>query len=337
MDPLSQGPAPVFLLFAALVVDAVLTGVPGLLDLLRRPTDGVRALTVWFDRHLNRERRGEVTRLVRGAFVVLFVVALAAASGWLAQRATRALPHGWILEIVLLMVWLGQGRLLRLTGSVARALERADVVAGARAMQPLLNQPADRDAGQWRGTDLHGVARATIEAGMTRVNSWVVAPVFWYAVLGLPGLFVYRAVNVMDGCIGHKTRRHASFGLVAARLDDALGAIPARLVAPMIVIAAALTPTARPRRAWRTMWRDAGRHRSFNAGWPMAAAAGALDLALAGPRKDGAGRSGAREPWIGDGRARVQVQDLRRARFLIFVTLLVNAAMVAGAALLLSS
>jgi adenosylcobinamide-phosphate synthase len=164
--------------------------------------------------------------------------------------------------------------------------------------------------------DDHGVARASIESMAENFSDGVVAPVFWTILFGLPGLFVYKTANTLDSMVGHLSPRYRSFGWAAARLDDVLNFIPARLSGLLLAVAAGLTPQARAGAALRIMRRDAGKHRSPNAGWPEAAIAGALGLALAGPRRypDRI----VEDPWIGDGRARVTSADIYRA-LLIYV------------------
>ena len=114
----------------------------------------------------------------------------------------------------------------------------------------------------------------------------MVAPVFWLALLGLPGLIAYKAINTANSMIGHLNTRYGSFGWAAARLDDLVNLIPARLSGLLVAIVA---PVARGAisTALNVMWRDAAKHRSPNAGWPESATAGALGLALAGPRRYG--------------------------------------------------
>ena len=134
--------------------------------------------------------------------------------------------------------------------------------------------------------DEAGVCRAAIESCAENFSDGVVAPVFWLALLGLPGLIAYKAINTADSMIGHLSPRYESFGWAAARLDDLVNLIPARLsgllVAAVAPIAGGTTGT-----ALKVMWRDAAKHRSPNAGWPESATAGALGLALAGPRRYG--------------------------------------------------
>ena len=111
----------------------------------------------------------------------------------------------------------------------------------------------------------------------------------------------YKAINTMDSMIGHKSERYAAFGMVAARLDDALNWLPARLAGLLIICGALFVPHGAPIRALRIMLRDSGKHVSPNAGWPEASSAGALDLALIGPVRYAGGVTKAE--WLGEGRA----------------------------------
>lgn len=131
--------------------------------------------------------------------------------------------------------------------------------------------------------DERGVARAAIESGAENLSDGFVAPVFFYLILGLPGLFLYKAANTADSMIGHKTQRFLGFGWAAARFDDLLNWIPARLTGFMIVVIGQLS-FGSGSESWRAMMKDAGKHSSPNAGWPESALAGALGIALAGPR-----------------------------------------------------
>ncbi len=128
---------------------------------------------------------------------------------------------------------------------------------------------------------------------------------------GLPGGALYKAINTADSMIGHRTPRHEAFGWAAARLDDLVNLPASRLTAGLIAAAAALTPGASARGALAAVRRDAGRHRSPNAGWPEAAMAGALGLRLAGPRVYGATR--VEDAWMGSGRAEATADDIARA------------------------
>jgi adenosylcobinamide-phosphate synthase len=204
--------------------------------------------------------------------------------------------------------------------AVALALDREGIEAGRRAVAHIVG----RDPAQ---LDEHGVARAAIESLAENFGDAVVAPVFWYVLFGMPGLIIYKAANTMDSMIGHLTPQYRAFGMAAARFDDALNFIPARLAGILIVLAAFFAPKASPWGAFKTMIRDAGKHRSVNAGWPEGAMAGALGLALAGPRRYS--QHVVNDPWVGDGRARATVLDIRRGLYVYAVACLINALMIA--------
>src|SRR4029079_12612280 len=133
--------------------------------------------------------------------------------------------------------------------------------------------------------DSAGVARAAIESLAESFSDGLIAPALWFLVLGLPGLAAYKAINTADSMIGHKTEAHAEFGWAAARLDDLIN-LPASRLAAMLIALAASNATAR-NRAFAVIRNDPGKVESPNAGWPEAAMARALDLALGGPKAYG--------------------------------------------------
>ncbi len=259
---------------------------------------------------------------MRGAFVVLILAGVMAALGWWLALISRTVPFGWIIELLLVVLLLAQRSLFDHVRAVGRALA-SDGLAGGRAA---VAQIVGRDPEQ---LDEHGVARAAIESLAESFADGVVAPAFWYLLLGLPGLLVYKTVNTMDSMIGYRTERHAAFGMAAARLDDALNYIPARLAGAFIVAAAMFVPKGLSSQALSVMLRDGGKHRSPNAGRPEAAMAGALSIALSGPRRyDG---KVVDEPWLGEEfTARIGPLEIRRALYLFVVACLVNAVVVAA-------
>ena len=178
-----------------------------------------------------------------------------------------------------------------------------------------------------RRLDAAGVARAALESLSENASDGVVAPVFWGVLLGLPGIAAYKAVNTLDSMIGHRTPRHEAFGWAAARIDDVANLVPARLTGVLIALA-----SGRPRVPLATMWRDAGAHRSPNAGWPEAAMAGALGVRLSGPRVY-ADRV-ADEPWLNRGAPDPGAGDLRRGLALYRRAMLLLAAALALLAVL---
>jgi adenosylcobinamide-phosphate synthase len=253
------------LLLAALLLDAALGEPRWLWSRLPHPAVLLGRAVAWLDRHLNR---GAARRL-KGSlgFAGLALAALALGG------AVQALPGGGVPEVVLAAILLAQRSLAEHVRAVARGLRRG--LAPGRAAVAMI---VGRDVA---ALDRAGVARAAIESAAENFSDGVVAPAFWYLVGGLPGLLLYKLTNTADSMIGYRTPRHEAFGWAAARFDDALNWIPARLTAALIAAVFA------SRRAWAVVRRDARLHRSPNAGWPEAAMAGVLDVALAGPRSYG--------------------------------------------------
>lgn len=134
------------------------------------------------------------------------------------------------------------------------------------------------------------LARASIESLAENTSDGVIAPLFWAAIAGLPGIAAYKAINTLDSTIGHRNARYAEFGRFAARLDDVMNWLPARITAVLMSLVTGSWQT------WRIARRDAYRHRSPNAGWPEAAMAAALNIRLSGPRSYG--KNIVDEPWL---------------------------------------
>lgn len=324
LDPAIGPLALPVLLLAALLLDALIGDPPWLFRHLPHPVAAIGGLVGWLDRRLNRPQRSAASRTMRGALVMMFVLALAAAIGWVIAEFSGGWRFGWIVELVLVTLLVAQRSLFDHVLAVVRALDRDGVAGGRAAVAHIVG----RDPAQ---LDVHGVARAAIESLAENFADGVVAPVFWYLLLGLPGLLAYKAANTMDSMIGHRTPRYADFGRAAARFDDALNWLPARIAGTIIVVASLFTPGGRPGRAFRIMARDGGKHRSPNAGWPEAAMAGALSVALSGPRSYG-GKTVA-EPWLGEEfAARIGPAEIRRALYLFAVACLVDAIIIAAVA-----
>ena len=238
-----------------------------------------------------------------GVATVVAVTGTGVVAGWSIDRFLIARwSHGWVLEAAVASTLLAFRGLYDHAAAVADGLDRS-LVAGREAVSHIVGRdPASLDEA--------GVARGAIESIAENFSDGVVAPLFWYALAGLPGLCAYKAVNTLDSMIGHRTERYRHFGTAAARLDDVANWLPARLAGLCFVAAAWLLPRANGTRAWRVMLRDAGKHRSPNAGWQEAAVAGALDIALAGPRRYRHETVG--DAWMGDGRAELDAGDIRR-------------------------
>jgi adenosylcobinamide-phosphate synthase len=315
---------PLILLLIAIAIEAYVGEIRFLFKVVPHPVRIIDTLARTLDRKLNREHRSDMDRAIRGALVVLVVAAGAAAAGWGIAWLSQNIPFLWAVELVLLMALIAHRAPYDRVRVVVKALADEGLEPARAAVSGLVR----RDPG---GLDEYGVARAAIEAAATDFAKGAVAPVFWYVLFGFPGLLVYTAVRTMDTLIGQRTPGYRAFGFAAARLDDALTLIPARLAGLLVVAAAVFVPKAHPGRALAVMVRDAGKHPSLNAGWPQGAMAGALDLALAGPRRYA--RQTVNQPWIGTGSARVTTLDMSRALYLYAVACLINVMWVAAVAI----
>ncbi|HTY65526.1 MAG TPA: adenosylcobinamide-phosphate synthase CbiB [Alphaproteobacteria bacterium] len=312
---------PLLILLLGLVLDAVVGDLPVLFAAIPHPVAVLGRLIAFLDQRLNRETRDARTRAARGTFVAGLVTLLAALAGVLVLAVTRRLAAGWLIELFLVTVLLAQRSLYDHVRLVAQGLDHGGVRAGRIAVQHIVGRDPDT-------LDAHGIARAALESLFENFADGVVAPAFWYVIAGLPGLFVAKAVNTLDSMIAHRSPRYLAFGGAAATLDTAMNFIPARLAGLIIGMAAAFAPTAAPIAAFRIMFADARKHRSVNAGWPEGAAAGALNLALAGPRRYR--QELVEDPWIGRGPSQATSADIRRGLFLFVAACLIHAMLVGG-------
>ncbi len=311
------------LLLLALIVEAAL-GYPAFLyEALGHPVGWTGALIGLADRQLNNEHRSRLFQKVSGAAALIFIVASAAFPAFLLQTLLMRERFGWIAVSILASALLASRSLYKHVRSVAVALDADGLEAGRGAVSLIVGRDPET-------LDSCGVARAAIESLAENASDGVVAPAFWFAMLGLPGLAAYKAINTADSMIGHRTQRHAAFGWAAARLDDLVNLPASRLTAALLALAAFM-PGASPRGALGAIVRDARRHRSPNAGWPEAAMAGALGLKLAGPRFYGG--VPATDAYMGDGRAEASADDIRRALALSAVAWLLMIILIAVLAL----
>ena len=315
-----HAPAGLLMLFMALGLDACLGEMPWLFRWIPHPVVVIGRAIGGLERRLNRTDSSEASRRWRGIAVALMVPLLAAAIGEAIAILARTIPHAWPLEVLVAATLLAQRSLFDHVYDVARALQGGGLEAGRAAVSRIVG----RDP---LSLDDHGVARAAIESLAENFADGVVAPALWYAVLGLPGMLACKAINTLDSMVGHRNDRYRSFGWASARLDDGINLVPARLAGLMLALAAIVSPRGNPFRAAKTMITDAGHHRSPNSGWPEAAMAGALGLALGGPRRyPGLSVS---EKWIGGGRARCTIADIDRALVLFVAACTIDAGAVA--------
>jgi adenosylcobinamide-phosphate synthase len=286
----------------ALMVEATLGYPKAVFAAIGHPVTWIGRLIGFLDRTLNLG--SDVSRRCAGFIAIILIVAIPAAIAWAIESILLLVPFGFVAVAVLASSLLAQQSLEDHVARVADALERDGLVGGRRAVAQIVGRDPD-------ALDEAGVARAAIESLAENFSDGIVAPVLWLAVGGLAGGVAYKAINTADSMIGHRTARYKEFGFATARLDDLVNLPASRLSALLIVLAATFTGNASASGAWRAVWRDAQKHRSPNAGWPEAAMAGALGLALAGPRVYGS--IVVEDATMGDGRREANAQDIRAA------------------------
>ena len=280
-------------------LDAAIGWPDALFRRIGHPVTWIGALIDWCDRTWNDTTAAPRTRHGAGIATVALVLAAAILP---AVAITALLPGGWtgaILTAILAWPFVAARSLHDHVAAVAAPLSRGDVTGARTAVAMIVGRDPNR-------LDAPAIARAATESLAENASDGVIAPLFWGAVLGLPGIVAYKAINTMDSMIGHMTPRHADFGRAAARLDDVANWIPARLTGLLFCIVA---PS--PGVAFSTMRRDAPHHRSPNAGWPEGAMAAALGVRLSGPRIY-ADRV-AQEPWLNRDAPDPGAADLIRA------------------------
>jgi adenosylcobinamide-phosphate synthase len=291
------------ILAGALILDAVLGDPDWLWRRALHPVVLIGRLIGWLDWALNR---GAAERTRRLAGIAAMLVLIASAGGAAVALHWLFAQHrlGAAAEILTVAILLAQRSLYDHVRRVYEALRAGGLDAGRKAVSMIVGRDPN-------ALDETGICSAAIETTAENFSDGVVAPAFWYLVAGLPGIAVYKAINTADSMIGHRTPRHEAFGWAAARLDDVLNLLPARLSGLLMIIAAALAG-GDVRRAWSAMLRDAPTHRSPNAGWPEAAMAGALGIAVGGPRSYHGKRVEA--AWMNDGgRSALDPRDISRA------------------------
>lgn len=268
----------------ALALDAAIGWPDRLYARIGHPVGAFARYLNFAERIGNRPDRSERVRRVLGVVTIVALIAMTgAATWWLDREAHLRLGRwGWVASAVLAWPALAQRSLYSHVRPVAEALRRGDLPTARRLVARVVGRDTTK-------LDQAGVSRAAIETLAESFCDGIVAPLFWLLLLGLPGVWMYKAINTADSLIGHKEPRWRAFGWAAARIDDAANWLPARIAGALVCLAGA--------GGWRVMWRDARSHASPNAGWPEAAMAGVLGVALAGPvAYDGVTHM---KPWIG--------------------------------------
>lgn len=275
-----------------------------LMGRIGHPVSWMGRLIARLETRLNDPAKDSEARRHAGLQALVFLLLIVGTCAFVLETALLLLPFGLFFAALAASTLIAQRSLYGHVAAVAEALESGSL-EDARAA---VSQIVGRDTSE---LDEAGIARAAIESLAENFSDGVVSPVFWLGLAGLTGGAVYKAINTADSMIGHRSARYADFGRASAKLDDAVNLPGARLSGLLLVGAAALSKDGSPAQAWSTMVRDAAKHASPNAGYPEAAMAGALGVALGGPRiYAGTETEG---PWLGNGRRTANAADIRTA------------------------
>ncbi len=246
---------------------------------------------------------GFVAGLVLLAAFAVLCISVSVVVDWMSAISVLL---SWGMELIIVTTLIAQKSLYEHVARVRDGLKSGGVEGGREAVSMIVG----RDVSQ---LSVSGVCKAAIESLAENFSDGVVAPIFWYAVLGLPGILFYKAVNTADSMIGHRTEEYEQFGKSSAILDDWMNWPAARLSAGLAWWAT-LVHQGRKRSdsVWKTTRADAPHHRSPNAGWPEAAFAAALEISLGGDRSYGTEMVSARK-LNESGRDELEIADIDRA------------------------
>ncbi|MGV1916637.1 adenosylcobinamide-phosphate synthase CbiB [Rhizobium sp. 22-785-1] len=269
------------------------------------PVTWIGSLIALLDAKWNREHRSFLHREGKGVLALIVILGVTVTISLLLQSILLLFPLGFLLVAIVGASLPAQKSLETHVEAVAIALESEGLEGGRNAVSMIVGRDPDQ-------LDEAAVCRAAIESLAENFSDGIVAPSLWLGLLGLPGGAGYKAINTADSMIGHRTPQYKAFGWASARVDDLVNLPASRLSGLLFVVAAFFLPGASPSNAVRAIFRDAGHHRSPNAGWPEAALAGALGFALAGPRSYGGQMIQAR--FMGEGGRRdLTAADIRQA------------------------
>jgi adenosylcobinamide-phosphate synthase len=257
---------------------------------------------------------------LRGVATLLALLLIVALPAILVASVLSTFKFGWIIEALLATAFIAQHSLYEHVSAVGKGLDTS-LNEGRKAVARIVGRdPA--------ALDESGVVKGALESLAENTSDGIVAPVLWYALLGLPGIVAYKAINTADSMIGHKSVRYIDFGWAAARLDDLINLPASRLTGLLFAAAAAWNDKERGKIALHAMWRDAPKHQSPNAGWPESALAASLGVKFGGRRSYDGSRVDL--PWMGEGRETLNRDDIRKGlrlygtamTFLLFLVVL---------------
>ena len=292
-----------FALAALALVIEYFVGYPSVLEkTIGHPVQWIGKLIGYLDEGLNDPDLETGDQLNHGLCAIAALCVAVGVPAFIVAKFLNYIPDGWVINIAIATTMLAQKSLRDHVSAVARSLPQSIISARQDVAKIVGRDP--------NALDESGIAKAALESLAENTADGITAPIFWYAIAGLPGIVIYKAINTADSMIGHKSEKYLHFGWAAAKLDDLVNLPTSRLTGLLFAAAAWFNSKTRAQVALTSMWRDAGKHQSPNAGWPEAAMAGALDLKFGGPREyDG---ETVELAYIGDGRSQLNASDIEK-------------------------
>ncbi len=271
-----------------------------LLDFLLGDPQRLPHPVVWFGKMISmgehRLNRGS-HRMAKGAALAVALILMAFFAVWTLKRLVPNVALWLVLDTVIIFYCLAGTTLIREVREVFLALDRS-LDAGRRQVARIVGRDTSRLTAQQ-------VRTAALETLAENLNDGVIAPLFWFVLLGTPGMLAYKMVNTLDSMIGYRTERYKDFGCWAARIDDVAGYIPARLTALLMVIASGRLSLV------KFVLKNGRRHASPNSGYPEAALAGILGCRFGGPHYYFGQLFD--KPYIGENDRELKTADMRTA------------------------
>ncbi|MEQ1524127.1 MAG: adenosylcobinamide-phosphate synthase CbiB [Aestuariivirga sp.] len=286
----------------ALLIERLFGYPKPLYDKIGHPVEWIGTILKKLETLLCDPEAEPVQARLRGVAALLLLLLIVAIPAVLVASILSTFKFGWVIEALLATALIAQHSLYEHVNAVRKGLD-ISLPEGRKAVAKIVGRdPA--------ALDESGVVKGALESLAENASDGIVAPVLWYALLGLPGIVAYKAINTADSMIGHKSERYIYFGWAAARLDDLINLPASRLTGFLFAAAAAWNDKERGKIALQSMWRDAPKHQSPNAGWPESALAASLGVKFGGPRSyDG---SRVNLPWMGEGRETLNRDDIRK-------------------------
>lgn len=313
-------------LFLSLLIGAVLDLLIGDPVWIPHPVRGIGAMTAAFERMLLKKGDSPGKAFCKGLISVLAVVGITAGAAWAAVRILMRIHPvlGIAGESVLCCYCLAARNLKQESERVQTALEQKGIVEARRAVSRIVGRDTDC-------LTREGVIRAAVETVAENASDGVIAPMFWFVLLGPAGMAGYKAVNTMDSMIGYRNARYEFYGRAAARMDDVVNFLPSRLTG-LLLVASAFLLGMDGKNAWKIFLRDRNASKSPNAGQAESACAGALDIQLLGNAVYGG--IPVEKPTIGDPIREPEPEDIGRANRLMLAASAL--ALILGAVVLLA-